>query len=224
MLLFDIGANRGDATVAGLNKGFDKIVAVEAAPRVFKELAGRFLYTSGVVCIKAAVAETANQQVEFYEAEEDGLSTLYKEWLTSEEMPYNGKPYRTIKVTTTSIDQLVVDFGKPDLIKVDVEGAEWGVFAGMSWNYGPITFEWTINTLDEHGDQLTFFLSLGYKEFAPQFIVNHLEEPTEWFPLKPDMKNVLHDWVVNNSEDWVNGGWKEAGLRPTADVGMLWVR
>ena len=224
MLLFDIGANRGDATLAGINKGFDKIIAVEAAPTVFRELVGRFLYVSGVVAVLSAVSDKYGERVEFYEAEEDGLSTLNKYWLTSEDMPYNGKPYKTITVNTTTIDTLVNTFGEPDLIKIDVEGAEWSVLKGMSMKYGVITLEWTINTLKEHEKQLEFLYTLGYREFAPQFIVNHLDEPSQWYPLEEDMSTKLAEWVAISSEDWINGGWKEAGLRPTADVGMLWVR
>jgi len=224
MLLFDIGANRGDATLAGINKGFDKIIAVEAAPTVFRELVGRFLYVSGVVAVLSAVSDKYGERVEFYEAEEDGLSTLNKDWLTSEDMPYNGKPYKTITVNTTTIDTLVNTFGEPDLIKIDVEGAEWSVLKGMSMKYGVIALEWTINTLKEHEKQLEFLYTLGYREFAPQFIVNHLDEPSQWYPLEEDMSTKLAEWVAISSEDWINGGWKEAGLRPTADVGMLWVR
>jgi hypothetical protein len=32
MLLFDIGANRGDAVLAGLEQGY-RVIALEAAPR-----------------------------------------------------------------------------------------------------------------------------------------------------------------------------------------------
>ena len=176
------------------------------------------------MAVLSAVSDKYGERVEFYEAEEDGLSTLNKDWLTSEDMPYNGKPYKTITVNTTTIDTLVNTFGEPDLIKIDVEGAEWSVLKGMSMKYGVITLEWTINTLKEHEKQLEFLYTLGYREFAPQFIVNHLDEPSQWYPLEEDMSTKLAEWVAISSEDWINGGWKEAGLRPTADVGMLWVR
>jgi FkbM family methyltransferase len=220
MLLFDIGANRGDATVAGLNKGY-KVIAVEAAPKIYKALVKNFIYNPNVIPIKYAVSDVNNDLIEFYEANEDGLSTLNKEWLTSDDMPYNGKPYRTICAITCTIDYLVEQYGEPDLIKIDVEGAEWSVFKGMTKKYGTLTFEWTDVTIEEHQAQLEYLSSLGYTEIAPQFIVNHLEEPKEWFPIA-DFK--LDDWVDSHKDEWINGGWKEANLRPTADVGMVWVR
>ena len=219
MLLFDIGANRGDATIAGLTKGY-RVVAIEPGPRIYRQLVANFIYNNNVVPLKFAVSDTDNQQIEFYEAEEDGLSTLNKEWLTDETMPYNGKPYRTINATTITIDSLAKIYGNPDLIKIDVEGAEWSVFKGMTQKYGKIAFEWTQETVDQHEEQLQYLFNLGYEFFAPQFIENHLEEPLNWYPIGDGLKK----WIDNNSEKWINGEWKKSNLRPTADVGMCWVR
>jgi FkbM family methyltransferase len=129
MLCFDIGANRGDFTVAALEKGYD-VVAVEAAPKVFGELVGNFIYNPRVTPLKFAVSGSDYQRVEFYEAEEDGLSTLNEGWLTDPELPYAGKPYRTTAATTITLDKLALLYGTPDLIKIDVEGWEMSVLSG----------------------------------------------------------------------------------------------
>lgn len=220
MILFDIGANRGDAVIAGLNKGY-KVIALEPGPRVFKELVSNFIYNNNVIPLKFAVSDTDNSIVEFYECIEDGLSTIERSWLTDPSMPYNGKEFRTISALTITLDTLVKIYGEPDLIKVDVEGAEWFVFNGMSKNYGKLAFEWTDVSIGEHCSQLKYLESIGYTEVAPQFIVNHLEEPSEWFPLK-DFH--LDDWVISHKDIWESAEWKIANLRPTADVGMCWVK
>lgn len=220
MMLFDIGANRGDACFAALNRGFTKVVALEPAPRIYRELVRNFIY-SPVIPVKMAVSNTNNERVEFYEAEEDGLSTLNKDWLTSDTLPYNGKPFRITAVNTITMDRLVEIYGTPDLTKIDVEGAEWSVFNGMTKHHGMLTFEWTDVTIGEHEQQLEYLQSLGYTEVGPQFITHHLEEPKQWYPLKGFR---LGEWVFDNSLEWKETGWKEAGLRPTADVGMCWVR
>jgi len=219
-MIFDIGANYGTFVEAALKEG-RKVIALEPAPKVFARLVTSYIYNPKVVPLKLAVSETDNERVEFFEADEDGLSTLNIDWLTNQTMPYAGKPYRTVMATTITIDTLVKIYGKPDLIKIDVEGGEWSVFKGMTKNYGTLTFEWTDVTLGEHCSQLEYLASLGYTEVAPQFIVHHLQEPTEWFPIK-DFH--LCDWVLQNKDAWENGGWKDANLRPTADVGMCWVR
>jgi hypothetical protein len=136
-------------------------------------------------------------------------------------MPYGDKEYRVVNAITISIDTLVKIYGTPDLIKIDVEGAEWSVFKGMQSNHGKLAFEWTDATIEEHKSQLQYLQFIGYTEVAPQFIVNHLEEPEKWYKLKGFS---LDKWINNNKENWIANDWKEAGLRPTADVGMCWVK
>ena len=222
MLMFDIGANRGDATIAGINLGY-KVVALEPAPRVFVELVSNFIYSSSVVPLRLAVGEKDGERLDFYECVEDGLSTLDKDWLTKPGMPYYGKEYRTISVNTCTVDWLVEKYGRPDLMKIDVEGAEWGVLRGMSENYGKLALEWTQETMSEHNEQLQYLTSIGYTEFRLQFIEDHLIEPDyEWSKIEKttDLEKIRQDkqfW-------WTSEGWKRSNLRPTADVGMLWVR
>ena len=223
MLLFDIGANRGDATVAGLSKGY-KVIALEPAPRTYKELVKSFVYSNDVVPLKYAVSSKDGERIKFYECVEDGLSTTNKEWLTNETMPYAGKEFREIEVNSITIDTLADIYGEPDLIKIDVEGAEWSVFNGMTKKYGTIAFEWTFETIKEHEKQLNYLYSLGYREVGPQYIVQHLEQPRVWLSLHEDNTNKLYAWHQETSDAWIEGGWKIANLRPTADVGMIWVR
>lgn len=220
MLLFDIGANSGDVVAIGLDRGY-KIIALEPAPRIFKTLVTRFIYNENVIPLKFAVSDSNDSNVEFYEAEEDGLSTLNIDWLTKDELPYNGKPYRPIKAVTITLDRLAEIYGEPDLIKIDVEGAEWNVFNGMTKYHGMLTFEWTNATIGEHQSQIDYLKSLGYTKMAPQFIEHHLQEPEEWFDINSQR---LDDWVIANKDKWEKEGWKKSGLRPTADVGMLWLK
>ena len=220
MLCFDIGANRGDFTVAALAKGYD-VIAIEAAPRVFSKLVSSFIYNPRVTPLRFAVSGSDYQRVEFYEAEEDGLSTLNPDWLTDESLPYAGKPYRTIGATTITLDTLALKYGVPDLIKIDVEGAEWSVFKGLSSKMGTVAFEWTWATWTEHLEQLKYLEIGGYTQVAPQFIEHHCQEPDIWYDIKTFD---LGEWHNQYADAWQNGAWKKSNLRPTADVGMLWVR
>jgi FkbM family methyltransferase len=220
MLCFDIGANRGDFTLAALGKGYE-VIALEPAPRVFGELVSNFIYDPRVTPLKFAVSGNDYDWVEFYEADEDGLSTLNQDWLTDETLPYAGKPYRTIGATTITIDTLALKYGVPDLIKIDVEGGEWSVFKGLSSKMGTIAFEWTLATLSDHQLQLEYLSHGGYTEVAPQYIEHHCQEPVIWYKLSIFD---LRAWQEGTEVMWELSGWKESNLRPTADVGMLWVR
>ena len=193
MLLFDVGANRGDAVVAGLEQGY-RVIALEAAPRVYSRLVSNFIYNPNVVPLKMAVSDKDGERLKFYEADEDGLSTLNKDWLTDERMPYAGKPHREIEVNTITIDALADKYGNPDLIKIDVEGAEWQVMKGMTRHYGGmICFEWTFETMHQHEDQLDYLFTLGYREMAAQYILNYPKESWDIFSAtSPELKNELN--------------------------------
>lgn len=219
MLLFDIGANRGDATLAGRKLGY-KVIALEPAPKTYTALVKSFIYDD-VIPLRLAVSDKDNEEIEFYDCIEDGLSTTDKNWLTQEGMPYAGKEYRTRKVSTITIDTLAQKYGKPDLIKIDVEGAEWAVFKGMTQKYRSIIFEWTNVTIGEHQLQIEYLETLGYTEVGFQFIEHHLQQPKEWFDIGHQR---LDDWVIVNKDKWEIDDWKQSGLRPTADVGMVWLR
>lgn len=223
MRLLDIGANRGEATLAGLEAGYS-VVAIEAAPRVFGELIKNFIYNPFVTPLRYAVSDTCGERIAFYEAEEDGLSSLNPDWLTKDGLPYARKPFREIRATTITIDRLNELYGPFDLIKIDVEGAEWKVFRGMSSNLSEITFEWTYETLEEHEAQLDYLYSLGYRLFSPQFIMPHLVRPRVHIALKEKNAGKLYKWHKEHAQDWIDGGWRLGNLRPTADVGMLWIR
>ena len=224
MILFDIGANSGGATNIGLLKGY-KVIALEAAPKIYKTLVKNYIYNPNVIPLRCAVSDLDSSSIDFYETiDTDALSTLNVEWLTLDTMPYNGFKYRTIKVNTITIESLVNLYGEPDLIKIDVEGAEWNVLRGMKKYHGELTLEWTIQTIREHEKQMDYLYSLGYREFAPQYIVEHLERPNEWFSLENNNYDKLVSWNNQTKHEWESGGWKEHNLRWSADVGMLWLR
>lgn len=222
MLFFDVGANRGDATEAALKLGYE-VVALECAP-IYSELVKRYIYDKRVFCLRNAVSDKDEESVEFYVCEEDGLSSLNIDWLTKEGMPYVGRKYETVKVSTVTIDTLARLYGEPDLIKVDVEGAEWQVLRGMSKAYGELTFEWTFATIDEHEAQLDYLYSIGYKYFAPQYIEHHLVRPTDYYELTDNNAKQLYIWHQETSDAWHEEGWKRSGLRPSSDVGMCWLK
>jgi FkbM family methyltransferase len=223
-IFFDIGANRGDATWAALElKGFTKVIGFEPAPKTFYQYVFNYKDDPRVVPYRLAVSSSTGETVEFYDCVEDGLSTLNKDWLTGENYPYKGKEFETIQATTVKLDDIIYEYGIPDLIKVDVEGAEDLVFAGYTSKASKLCFEWTMIDVPKHIKQLERLSAVnGYTEYALQYIEHHLDEPTEYRPITTARD--LPKWIEETAPAWENGGWKGAGIRPSADVGMIWVR
>jgi FkbM family methyltransferase len=227
-LCFDIGANRGEATGVALSSGYEKVIALEPAPAIYGRLLGNYGHDERVVCIDLAVSDSDGEVVTFYEAEEDGLSTLNIDWLTADDARYRGKPFHEVKAETITMDTLVSRFGMPDLVKIDVEGAEDWVLRGMTCNPGPrnLAFEWHVEELPKVFEMLCRLRDVnGYTEYGLQYITHHLHVPSEYRPLADLTFESLVQWHEEEAVKWEAGGWIEAGrLRATADAGMMWVR
>ena len=176
-----------------------------------------------VIPLKYAVSNSNNEVIEFYECVEDGLSTIEKSWLTADNALYKGKEFRTIYALTCTIDKLVEKYGLPDLVKIDVEGAETQVLNGMNCKPKQLCFEWSLFTVDQHIKQLEKLRDVnGYTEFALQYITYHLLEPIEYRSLS--LAKTLPNWIEQTKDWWEKEEWMKYGERSTADVGMIWVK
>ena len=221
-LFFDIGACHGDASWAALQQGYTKIVGVEAAPKMFKQYSNNYRdYTHVVQPLNLAASDQDGKTISFYECVEPGLSTTNIDWLTEDISPYKGKQYEEVTATTVTIDTLAKIYGNPDLVKIDVEGAEPQVIKGIVRSRPKLlTFEWVDVYLNQAEDALDYLKTLGYTQLSPQFITHHLQVPGSWWSIE-----MRPQWIIDELKDaWTSGGWREANLRPTADAGMIWVR
>jgi FkbM family methyltransferase len=227
-LCFDIGANRGEATRVALESGYSRVLAVEPGPTILESLRANFAGDSRVEILDLAVSDTNGQTVTFYEAEEDGLSTLNIDWLTGHTARYKDRPYREVVAETTTMDTLISKYGLPDLVNIDVEGAEDWVLRGMTCNPGPkhVALEWHVEDLPKVFEMLCRLRDVnGYREYALQYITHHLHAPAEYRPLDGLTYESLLGWHDEMRAPWESGGWIDAGrLRATADAGMFWVR
>jgi len=72
----------------------------------------------------------------------------------------------TVYVPTLNLDTLLHEFGPPDFIKIDVEGAEWMVVSGgvsLFREYDPIVY--VEIGVDVRSDIFKFFSDAGYKPY-----------------------------------------------------------
>jgi len=166
-LVFDVGANLGERTALFRALGA-KVVAVDPQPSSVAALNSRFAGDAGVKVIDRAVAAAPGTYTLRVD-ENHTLSTMSPEWIAAlaESGRFDGADWsKSIEVEGTTLDALIEEFGVPQFCKIDVEGYEPEVLAGLSRPLPAASFEFAAEAVERAVTCVSRFASLGPCEFA----------------------------------------------------------
>lgn len=143
-LCFDVGANVGNRILPLLDLGA-KVVAIEPQESCYTVLQEKFgdkieLVTEGLGSLEG--------EKDFYVSELSVISTFSEEWKDiSKETVFGDAEWKEVrKLKMTTLDNLIVKYGVPVFIKIDVEGYEIEVLKGLSTPVRYLSFEYmTVN-------------------------------------------------------------------------------
>lgn len=144
-LVFDIGAHVGDR-IASFRRLGARVVALEPQPlcmRVLQELHGR---DPGVRLVQAACSDQPEIVPLHVNSANPTVSTLSSGFVAAAHgaRGWEGQVWdEQITVRTVALDSLIRRFGVPRFIKIDVEGYEETVLAGLSRPVPALSFEFT---------------------------------------------------------------------------------
>jgi len=166
-LVFDVGSHVGDR-VASFTRLGARVVAVEPQPAmvaVLKLLHGR---NPAVTIEPVAVGREAGSANLMINPRNPTVSTASQEFVSA---AHNAPGWetqrwtRTIQVPVTTLDALIGKHGKPVFIKIDVEGFEAEVLAGLTQPVRALSFEFTTIQRDVARACIERCRALGYTRF-----------------------------------------------------------
>jgi len=204
-MYFDIGANIGKWSLANINQ-CNKIISVEASPITFKRLVDN-CKNDKIILLNYAACNNNCNDITFYQAESDTLSTINKEWLTKENSRFYNHPYKEITCKTITLDKLIQQYGLPELIKIDVEGGEYECISSLTQKVKLLCFEWASETNTITFKCIDYLNNLGYTEYYIQMGDDYIFRPKD---------NDFYD--INTLKT------KLLKTTPKQDWGMIWCR
>jgi FkbM family methyltransferase len=204
-MYFDIGSNIGLWSLGNINL-CDKIISIEASPITFNKLVNN-CKNDKIILLNYAVCNNNGNDITFYQANCDALSTINKDWLTKHTSRFYNHPYREITCKTITIDKLIEQYGLPDLIKIDVEGGEYECIISLTQKVKLLCFEWASEVNDITFKCIDYLLNLGYTQFYIQHSDNYLFRPQD---------NDFYDISTIKT--------KLSSTIPKLDWGMIWCK
>ncbi|MDN3516214.1 FkbM family methyltransferase [Aquisalimonas lutea] len=150
-LVLDIGAHLGDRTMAFAGLGA-RVVALEPQPlirRWLQRIAGRH---PAVTIRPEAVGAASGQAVLAVSLSHPSVSSMSAPWRSAVHAANAGFGRvtwpGTVTVPVVTLDQLIREYGEPAFCKIDVEGYEAQVLAGLSRPLAALSFEFVAGGLD----------------------------------------------------------------------------
>jgi len=166
-LVFDVGAHAGNRVRAFAALGC-RVVALEPQPDFAWLLRALFGRSPRIVVVEAAVTDVSGRRSLSLSERTPTVTTLATDWRDARARDPDFARVRwnrRIEIETTTLDCLIERFGVPAFVKIDVEGSEPAVFAGLGRSVPALSFEYLPRALQEVQGCLTRLTALGRYEF-----------------------------------------------------------
>ncbi len=159
-LVFDIGANIGERSQLFLEIGA-KVICVEPQINCLKILHEKFDGNKNVVIVDKALGESEGEGSITICETDHTISTMSDKWKAEGRFSNTYTGGQNVKVSVSTLDNLIEKYGLPKFCKIDVEGFEVSVIKGLSKKIPFISFEFTREFLKDAEDILRHLSAIG---------------------------------------------------------------
>jgi FkbM family methyltransferase len=192
-LVFDIGAHVGDR-IGSFRRLGARVIAAEPQPVLVRTL--RLLYgrDRGVTIEPVAVGAHTGTIALNLNIDNPTVSTASNDFMqaAADAPAWQGQEWTdTIRVTITTLDALIACHGRPSFIKIDVEGFEAEVLAGLTRAVPALSFEFTTIQPDVAAACIARCQALGYLRFNAVVGESRLLVHDEWLSAAQ-----IADWLA----------------------------
>lgn len=199
ILVFDIGYNNGNfSKEILLTNPNSKIVAIDAHPMYEQRFNENPI--SNITFINNAISDKLNEEISFFICDSNpGINSINENWISEiRHSHFFDKTKREIKVKSITLDYLIENYGIPDILKLDIEGAEFLALSGLSKKCPLVLFEWCEECFEDTKKCLHLLKDLGYTKFANDW---HMEGDPVYSEYKTnliftDIQEVLEQEII----------------------------
>lgn len=188
-LCFDVGANIGERTELFYKLGA-KVITFEPQNSCFVILQNKFSENKSITLLPFALGRVEKQDELLICDETNECSTLSQNFVSVYSNYSNLHWQKKEKIQVTTLDKVIEKYGLPKFIKLDVEGYESEVLAGLNLKVKYIAFEFNrplisdtilcLEKLKEIGNCRCNFIKYEFMELALK----------DWMPIKEFTKNL----------------------------------
>lgn len=190
-LVFDCGANVGDYTKYFVERGA-KVISIEPQENLTKDNPN----FNGIEVLNICLSDKEGEVTLYECGPHHTIASCSTQWKNDGRFKdWGWGDGRVVKATT--LDTLIIHYGKPDIIKIDVEGHEHSVIRGLSFKPRMLSFEYVHEFKKDAINCIESLYKLGFRKAWALPMCR--EENTINFNLGKDPINHLCEFILSIS-------------------------